>query len=170
MVKKSLFAVSSRGARTTSCRETCTGRKVTTGAFWCFNHEQNMSDLLDIDKNVKAIKDMLRWLPLAIVFVFARDTDVNTGIIIVIIGGMYYLGDWIAQWYLKRRVINEGVINLLSWTNLIVWVLPPLGIFTASLVYGLCHRSEITSSRRYKILAIIGAVLSIVNGTIAFVL
>lgn len=129
-----------------------------------------MSDLLDIDKNVKAIKDVLRWLPLAIVFVLARDTDVNTGIIIVIIGGMYYLGDWIAQWYLKRRVINEGVINFLSWTNLIVWVLPPLGIFTASLVYGLCRRSEVTSSRRCKILAIIGAVLSIVNGAIAFVL
>lgn len=129
-----------------------------------------MSDLLDIDKNVKAIKDMLRWLPLAIVFVLARNTDVNTGIIIVIIGGMYYLGDWIAQWYLKRRVINEGVINFLAWANLIVWVLPPLGIFTASLVYGLCRRSEVTSSRRCKILAIIGALLSVMNGTIAFVL
>lgn len=128
-----------------------------------------MSDLLDIDENVKALKDMVRWVPFVIGGALFKFIGYD-GLILVIIVAAYYLGGWVAKWYFRRKAINEKVVSFVSWINLVTWVLPPLGIFTASLTHGFYVQSKPKSNKKYRNLALVGAVLSILNGVMSVIL
>lgn len=124
-----------------------------------------MKSLLDIDENVKVIKNMLRMLPFAIALYIGVD-----GLLIAIIICVYYLANWLAKWYFKRKTINKKVISFASWINLISWTVPALGIFTASLAYGFYVQSKPESNKKYRNLAIIGGVFSTLNAVIPSIL
>lgn len=124
-----------------------------------------MKSILDIDENMKAIKNILRLLPFAIVFVLSKYIGVDVLLIALIIC-VYYLGDWIAKWYFRRKIINEMIISFVSWINLISWIVPITGIFTASLAYSFYVQSKNKPNKTHRNLAIIGAVLGILNAVI----
>lgn len=108
------------------------------------------------------MKSILGILAFIVAFALFR----YLGIVGLLFIGAYYLGNWIAKWYCKRKTINEKVLSFVSWTNVVSWLLPPLGIFTASLAYGFSVQSKSESSKKYRNLAIVGAVLSIINAAI----
>lgn len=133
-----------------------------TGAF-CISVKQNMNSPLDIDQNLKVLKDLLRWLPVVIGIILFKIIGLD-GLIILVIAASYYVGDWIAVWYLKRKTINERAIRYVSWANLIAWTLPLLGFFIAGLSHGFYVQSVSQSRKKYRILAFLGVVLSVLNG------
>lgn len=102
-------------------------------------------------------------------FIFAFALFRYLGIVGLLFIGAYYLGDWIAKWYCKRKTINEKVLSFASWTNVVSWLLPPLGVFTASMAYSFSVNSKSESNKKYRNLAIIGAVLSIINAAIGII-
>jgi hypothetical protein len=108
------------------------------------------------------MKNVLGILAFIVTFILFR----YLGLVGLLFLGAYYLGDWITKWYCKRKTVNEKVLSLVSWSNVVSWLLPPIGVFTASMAYGFSVNSKSESSKKYRNLAIIGAVLSIVNAAI----
>lgn len=123
-----------------------------------------MSDLLDIDKNVKVVKDILQLLPIALGIVLFRAIGLDE-LIIFIFAITYYLGDWIAYLFNKRKTMSERAVGYLAWANLFAWTLPLLGMFIAGATRGIHKQSKIISNNKLVILSIIGVALSFINGT-----
>jgi FtsH-binding integral membrane protein len=88
------------------------------------------------------------------------------GVVGLLFLGAYFLGDWLAKWYIKRKTASDKVMSFFAWTNIITWLLPPLGVFTASLAYGFSKKSDLSSTKKYRNLAIIGVILSLINASI----
>lgn len=76
-----------------------------------------------------------------------------------------FLGLWFPKWYLKRDRAFPSIIGIIAWSNLITWLLPPLGILTgcASLQFSYLLP---TKYKRYLILGVIGLILSIANAAL----
>lgn len=74
------------------------------------------------------------------------------------------------QWYLKKEHINEGWLSFLFWSNLLVWLLPPLGMFTGTATYVINSENNGEDRGKYIFLAWFGIVLSLVNGVMGAVL
>lgn len=55
--------------------------------------------------------------------------------------------------------------KIIAWSNLVTWLLPPLGFFTSSYTFVIAKNSP--KSRKYWILASIGLSLSLLNGLTA---
>lgn len=108
------------------------------------------------------MKNILGILAFIIAFALFR----YLGIVGLIFLAAYYLGDWLAKWYFKRKSVNEKLLNFASWANIITWLLPPLGVFNATLAYGFSTQSSSESKNKYRNLAIIGAALSLINAVI----
>src|SRR5690242_4256823 len=98
-----------------------------------------------------------------VAFVLAYILFRYLGIVGLIFLAAYYLGDWLAKWYCNRNKINIKLLDVASRLNVITWLLPPLGVFTASLAYGFSVQVKNKSNKSYRKLAIVGAVLSILN-------
>ncbi len=101
-----------------------------------------------------------------LVFIFAFALFRYLGLVGLLFLAAYYLGDWIAKWYCKRPKVNEKVLSFFSWANVITWLLPPFGVFNASLTYGFVVNSKSEAKNKYRNLAIVGGVLSIINAAI----
>jgi len=72
------------------------------------------------------------------------------------------VGQWFGKWYAKRIKVSKGLIKFIVWSNVLTWLSIPIGLFTgfAALELGKTAGSE---SKKYKTLAIIGIVLSLLN-------
>ena len=70
---------------------------------------------------------------------------------------------WYAYSYLKKKKTPNFLVSIIVWSNVLTWLLPPLGIFTSVIAIGLAHNTEQKNKRKYKIFAIIGLTLSIIN-------
>jgi len=72
------------------------------------------------------------------------------------------IGQWFASWYAKRAEVNRGLIKFIAWSNVLTWFSIPIGLFTglATLEFSKTAGLE---SKKYKILAIVGIVLSLIN-------
>lgn len=84
------------------------------------------------------------------------------GLVFFLFLGAFLLGQWFPKWYLRREGINITLINWVVWSNIITWLLPPLGIMTgfAALEFG----NHFPGARRkYKIIAVLGIGLSLLN-------
>lgn len=84
------------------------------------------------------------------------------GLVFFLFLGAYLLGQWFPKWYLKREKINVTLVKWIVWSNLITWLLPPLGITTglAALNFGNHFPG---SKKTFKTVAVIGIILSLLN-------
>lgn len=84
------------------------------------------------------------------------------GLVVFLFLGALLLGQWFPKWYLKRDKINISLVKWIVWSNVLTWLLPPLGIATgfAALEFGKHFPGE---RKKYKTVAIIGIVASLLN-------
>lgn len=75
-----------------------------------------------------------------------------------------FLGVWGAGWYLKRKKINQKIINVIVWSSLVTGlILPPFGLLTSSAAYTFGNKSE-PKIKKYRIIGAIGVLLALANG------
>jgi len=84
------------------------------------------------------------------------------GLVVFLFIGAWALGEWFPKWYLKRDKISITLVKWIVWSNVLTWLLPPLGIATgfAALEFGNHFPGD---SKKYKTVAIIGIVASLLN-------
>ena len=84
------------------------------------------------------------------------------GFVIFLFLGAFLLGQWFPKWYLKREHINITLVKWIVWSNVLTWLLPPLGVMTgfAALEFGNHFPGD---HKKYKTIAIIGIVASLIN-------
>jgi hypothetical protein len=84
------------------------------------------------------------------------------GLVIFIFIGAFLLGSWFPTWYTKREKISPNLVKWIVWSNVITWFLPPLGILTGFAALGFSNTFA-SETKKYKTLAIVGIVLSLIN-------
>ena len=84
------------------------------------------------------------------------------GLVTFLFIGAWALGEWFPKWYMKRDKVNVSLIKWVVWSNVLTWLLPPLGILTgfATLKFAEYFPSE---NKKYKIIAVVALVVSILN-------
>ena len=84
------------------------------------------------------------------------------GLVTFIFIGAWTLGEWFPKWYMKRKKVNANLIKWIVWSNILTWLLPPLGILTgfATLKFAEYFPSE---NKKYKIIAVVALIASIIN-------
>jgi hypothetical protein len=84
------------------------------------------------------------------------------GLVVFLFLGALLLGQWFPKWYLEREKINITLVKWIVWSNVLTWLLPPLGIATgfAALEFGNHFPGD---RKKYKTVAIIGIVASLLN-------
>ena len=75
------------------------------------------------------------------------------------------VGQWFPKWYLKRKKISMTLVSMIVWSNVLSWVLPPLGIMTGFAALELSN-SFPGDRKKYKTLAVVGIGLAFVNALI----
>ena len=74
----------------------------------------------------------------------------------------FLIGAWFPGWYLKRQKVSQTLISWIAWSNVLTWLLPPLGIITAVATLGFSDVKGV-SRKTYMTLAIVAIVLAIIN-------
>tara|TARA_B100000745_G_C20151287_1_gene394705 strand:- start:1395 stop:1886 length:492 start_codon:yes stop_codon:yes gene_type:complete len=84
------------------------------------------------------------------------------GLVVFLFIGAWALGEWFPKWYMKRDKVNTTLVKWIVWSNVLTWLLPPLGILTgfAALKFGDFFPAE---NKKYRIIAIIGLIASVLN-------
>ena len=86
------------------------------------------------------------------------------GLILIYFFLVALFGLWFPQWYSKRRAVNQSLIKGIVWSNVIVWLFPLLGVLIGAATIGFSGLTKIEKERRrYRLLATIGLVLSLIN-------
>ena len=78
--------------------------------------------------------------------------------LIPVLVGLYF-----PSWYLKKENVNKSLIKGIAWSNVITWFLPPLGLMVSITTFGFSRSDKVEGRQKYKKLAIVGFVLSIIN-------
>ena len=78
--------------------------------------------------------------------------------LIAVLIGLYF-----PSWYLKKENVNKSLIKGIAWSNVITWFLPPLGLMVSITTFGFSYSEKVEDRQKYKKLAIVGLVLSIIN-------
>lgn len=81
-------------------------------------------------------------------------------ILYVVAGGIGYV---FGQVYSKSKKINKNVIEIICWSNVLTWLLPPLGLMTGFATWQFSE-TLVNRRRRYLTLSIIAIILSLGNG------
>ncbi len=95
-------------------------------------------------------------------FIFAFVIGRFIGLVVILFVGAWSLGEWFPKWYMKREKVNVTLVKLIVWSNILTWLLPPLGIATGFTALGLSNYFP-GERKKYKIVAIIGIVASLLN-------
>lgn len=84
------------------------------------------------------------------------------GLVLFIFIFAFFIGQWFPKWYLKREHINITLVKWIVWSNVLTWLLPPLGVMTgfAALEFGNHFPGD---RKKYKTIAIIGISASLLN-------
>jgi len=74
-----------------------------------------------------------------------------------------WLGYYLINWYMKRDNQSSWILNLLVWSNLLTWIFPVAGYFTAVASITLSSRIESNLKQKAKILGWICLIFSLIN-------
>jgi ribosomal protein L40E len=74
----------------------------------------------------------------------------------------YLLGQWFPKWYFKRDQINWAVVKFIAWSNLLTWILPPMGILTGTASFEF-YKLLGSENKKYKYLALFSIIFSVLN-------
>jgi len=102
-----------------------------------------------------------------VAFVVAYALFRYLGLVGLLFVGAYYVGNWLAKLVVKKS--SPDKVGFIPWFNVVTWLLPPLGVLTASFSYGLTA-TPTGNKNKYRNLAIVGGVLSIINAGIGILL
>lgn len=152
---------------------TC-GNKINQDSKFCSSCGSDLSELVSIKDDrgkqeakttVKSEKNILLAIIEVIFFILAFLAGKYLGLLIFLFIGAAYLGLWFPGWYIKRKKINISFVKWIVWSNTLTWFLPPLGLITslAAFKFGDYFPRE---NKRYKIIAILALVASILNALV----
>ncbi len=71
-------------------------------------------------------------------------------------------GSALASWYAQSSNANKTLIEVISWSNLVTWLIPILGFATGGATAAFAEKSEETSPKR-MVLGALGIVASLGN-------
>ena len=79
----------------------------------------------------------------------------------------FYVGKTFAKWYLKKEKLNINFIEVVAWSNLIIWLIPFLAFITASAT--LVFNSHNTGHKeKYYFLAWTGLILGVTDAIASY--
>lgn len=84
------------------------------------------------------------------------------GLVVFLFIGAWSIGEWFPKWYMKREKVNASLIKWIVWSNVLTWLLPPLGVMTGFAALGFSNHFP-NDTKKYKTVAIIGIVASLLN-------
>lgn len=87
------------------------------------------------------------------------------GFTLVILIIPFLIGGYLAKFWLKRWEINPSIIKYVAYSNLLSWIIPIIGLFTAGFILGF-EKTTIQLPKKYRILAIIGLILAFGNSAL----
>lgn len=108
--------------------------------------------------------NILNSITSVIFFIAAFAIGKFLGLVVFLFIAAWAIGEWFPKWYMKREKVNTVLVKWIVWSNLLTWLLPPLGVMTgfAALKFSDYFPGV---SKKYKIVAIIALVASILNAT-----
>lgn len=117
----------------------------------------------------KSVKSIFSGIFGVVIFILAIALGRFMGLAALFLYVSFYAGQKISKWYLKRKTLNESVVNFISWLNVIAWVFPVAGLFTAACAI---ESGEMLGDkgRKYLILGYVGSVLSILNSIVGIII
>lgn len=74
----------------------------------------------------------------------------------------WLIGQWFPKWYLKRGHANITLVKWIVWSNVLTWLLPPLGVMTGFAALEFANHFP-GDSKKYKTIAIIALAASFLN-------
>ena len=84
------------------------------------------------------------------------------GLVTFLFIGAWALGEWFPKWYMKREKVNLSLVKWIVWSNILTWLLPPLGVMTGFAALGFANHFP-NDNKKYKIIAIIALIASFLN-------
>lgn len=82
---------------------------------------------------------------------------------LIIFAGAGFIGNLWAKSYIKREKINTKLISVVARSNFLTWIIPILGVFTGFATLKFTEHPQLEGKEKYRTLAIVGIILSIVN-------
>lgn len=72
------------------------------------------------------------------------------------------IGPMLVDVYMKRKNVSDRLIKIIAWSNIIAWLLPPLGIFIgfSTIQFGKYIHTQKT---KFTILGVLGIILALCN-------
>jgi len=131
------------------------------------NRDHHETAKIPVPENrVKAV--VTRVISVAAILVglaLGRSLGAAYWVVALIVGVPYWAGDRIAAWYVKRDNISSKFIEVISWSNVITWLLPPLGMLTGAMTVKF-NQYNTNERGKYALLGWGCVVASIVNALI----
>ena len=84
------------------------------------------------------------------------------GLVLLLFVLAWFIGQWFGKWYLKREHINTTLVKWIVWSNVITWLLPPLGVMTGFATLEFANHFP-SDAKKYKTIAIIALIVSFIN-------
>ncbi|MEX0910107.1 MAG: zinc-ribbon domain-containing protein [Candidatus Paceibacterota bacterium] len=119
------------------------------------------------DKTVTATKEVekssvLNSITSIVFFIAAFALGKFLGLVVFLFIAAWAVGEWFPKWYMEREKVNVTLVKWIVWSNSLTWLLPPLGVMTgfAALKFSDYFPG---ASRKYKIIAIVALIASILN-------
>lgn len=153
------------------------GSNVTVDARFCrkcgaailldrkIDSNSNTSDKLG--SSVEKSRSSLVRIVGAVSFILAFVVGKYLGLVAFLFFGAFWVGQWFPAWYLKKHNENDSLVKWTARSNFLAWLLPPFGLMTGVAAYEFGDRF---GDSKYKILGIIGVILSLINATIGYLI
>jgi hypothetical protein len=100
---------------------------------------------------------------LIVSYLLIRFLGLIAGLILII---LFILGFSFPGWYLRKRSPSEKIINFIIWSNILTWLLPPIGLFTSVASLGFISHFEKPAKTRALVLGLVGLILTIINSIV----
>lgn len=84
------------------------------------------------------------------------------GLVVFLFIFAWLIGQWFPKWYLKRGHANITLVKWIVWSNVLTWLLPPLGMMTGFAALEFANHFP-GDSKKYKTIAIIALAASFLN-------
>lgn len=84
------------------------------------------------------------------------------GLVLFLFIFAWLIGQWFPKWYLKRKKVNTNLVKWIVWSNVLTWLLPPLGVMTGFAALEFANHFP-GDSKKYKTIAIIALAASFLN-------
>ena len=116
------------------------------------------------DKKTSVFNSIISVAFFIAAFVIGRFLSLVTFLFI----GAWALGEWFPKWYMKRGKVNLSLVKWIVWSNVLTWLLPPLGVLTgfAALEFADYFPSENKKDKSIAVIALVASILNAISGVL----